>query len=201
MVLAMDQPKDVVLKPIAIYTIGGSSLARVVEFFAPLHAQVEDLRVTAYLAPDVVGSVHDRPHWLDVGILGWDGHPGECLSWTADQTEERVLAAIDRGFVPTFMAPWDLFDLDTLEGINRARVRIHRGLRVRKSGFVASLGASFDPLYRQLATPEGHPFFTPESLLRFNHFARAATVLAEEPIEIIRELTAASPAAGEEDET
>jgi len=179
------------VKPVCVYTIGGSSLDEVVDFFAPLHAQVPDLFVTAYLPPGPVGPVGGRPAWMEVCPLGWEGYPGECLGWTRAQAEEVVHEAEKMGYAKVLMAPWDLFDEDVLKGLIRAGASLHRGLSRQKKGFTARLFASFDPLYLGIESPRNNHLFTPETLLRFNHFARASTVLAEDPKDVLAAMRAA----------
>lgn len=54
--------------------------------------------------------------WVELAIHGWWHQAGECLSWSSEETQERIRAATDRGLVNGFKAPGWLMTREVADG-------------------------------------------------------------------------------------
>ena len=75
-------------------------------------------KVTLFAIPsrmggDLLRRYDEEKEWIQLGIHGYRHSRHECLSWTSEETEEKVALArsIYPGFAPIFKAPnWEICD-------------------------------------------------------------------------------------------
>lgn len=100
------------------------------------------LKVTLFAIParcsaETIAAAKDLGDWVQLAPHGWRHTKGECLAWSDDEAEARIVEAARRGIdARVFRAPAWLLDGDTYEACKRLGyvVATHRVFRVANTG-------------------------------------------------------------------
>lgn len=93
-------------------------------------------KVTLFAIPtrcgeDLLKKYHDLRDWIQLGIHGWRHARSECLSWTDEETADKIDLArgIYPGFAPIFKAPnWETTD-EVYAGLKQRNMAIADHIR------------------------------------------------------------------------
>lgn len=117
------------------------------EQLCALKARLPLLKVTLFTIPartsdDTIEKVREinalaLENWIQLAPHGWRHTRGECLSWTDEEAELKIVAAREKGIdAPVFRAPAWLIDAHTYEACKRLNYAVasHDEFRVPNTG-------------------------------------------------------------------
>ncbi len=121
---------------------------RSLEFLKGLKGHVKGLKVTLFTIPQRTSqSTVDefkKYDWIALAPHGWQHTRGECLAWTSEEGQYKILAARDKGIdAPVFRAPAWLLDSATYEACRQTDTVVadHKDYRVNAMAQVYTYNA------------------------------------------------------------